>query len=68
MRVEIGGFATVDSTGTMITMSASRLDDTKSITEPTRVVPETARISGLGVQFTRVFPPHSITMLQMTGE
>jgi alpha-N-arabinofuranosidase len=68
VRVEISGLATVDSTGTMIAMGASRPDDTNSITEPTRVVPVTARVSGLGAQFTRAFPPYSITILQMTGK
>jgi alpha-N-arabinofuranosidase len=65
VRVEISGLAAVDSKGQTITLSASSPDDTNSITEPTKIVPITTNVDGLGADFTRTFPPYSITVLQM---
>ena len=49
-------------------MSASSPDDTNSITEPTKIVPVTTKVDGLSADFTRTFPPYSITVLQMKGK
>jgi alpha-N-arabinofuranosidase len=65
VRVEISGLTTVDSKGQAITLSASSPDDTNSIAEPTKIVPITTNVDGLGADFTRTFPPYSITVLQM---
>jgi alpha-N-arabinofuranosidase len=67
VRVEVSGLAAVESKGQAITLSASSPDDTNSITEPTRIVPITTTVDGLGANFTRTFPPYSITVLQMKG-
>ena len=67
VRVEVSGLAAVESKGQAITLSASSPDDTNSITEPTKIVPITTNVDGLGEKFTRTFPPYSITVLQMKG-
>jgi len=64
VRVELTG-ASVDSRGQAITLSAGSPDDTNSITEPSRIVPVTTAIDGLGSNFSRVFPAYSITVLKM---
>jgi alpha-N-arabinofuranosidase len=67
VRVEISGLVAVEANGQAITLGASSPDDTNSITEPTKIVPITTNVEGLGADFTRTFPPYSITVLQMKG-
>jgi alpha-N-arabinofuranosidase len=66
--VEISGLATIEAKGQAITLSASSPDDTNSITEPAKIVPITRNVDGLGADFTRTFPPYSITVLLMKGK
>jgi alpha-N-arabinofuranosidase len=68
VKVEISGLSAVEAAGQAITLSASSPDDTNSITEPTKIVPITTNVDGLGENFTRTFPPYSITVLQMKGK
>jgi alpha-N-arabinofuranosidase len=68
VKVEISGLSAVEATGQAITLSASSPDETNSITEPTKIVPITTNVDGLGENFTRTFPPYSITVLQMKGK
>jgi alpha-N-arabinofuranosidase len=68
VQVEISGLSAVEAKGQAITLSASSPDDTNSITEPTKIVPVTTNVDGLGENFTRTFPPYSITVLQMKGK
>jgi alpha-N-arabinofuranosidase len=65
VRVELSGLANVDAKGQAVTLSASSPDDTNSITAPTKIVPVTSSVDGLGTSFTRTFPPYSLTVLQM---
>ena len=65
VRVELSGLANVDAKGQAVTLSASSPDDTNSITAPTKIVPVTSTVDGLGTSFTRTFPPYSLTVLQM---
>jgi alpha-N-arabinofuranosidase len=68
VRVEVSGLAAVEAKGQAITLSASTPDETNSITEPAKIVPITTNVNGLGANFTRTFPPYSITVLQMKGK
>ena len=68
VQVEISGLSAVEAKGQAITLSAKTPDDTNSITEPTKIVPVTTDVDGLGAKFTRTFPPYSITVLQMKGK
>ena len=65
VRVEFSGLTGVDAKGRAVTLSAGRPTDTNSITEPTKIVPVTSSVDGLGTSFTRTFPPYSLTVLQM---
>ena len=47
--------------------TASVITDTNSISEPAKVVPASSEVEGLSANFTRTFPPYSITVLEMTG-
>ena len=65
VRVEIGGVAGIEAGGEAIVLSASAPEDTNSITEPNKIVPVNSKVDGLGANFTRTFPPYSITVLRM---
>jgi alpha-N-arabinofuranosidase len=68
VTVQIAGLTSVDSKGESLTMAAASPDDTNSITEPAKVVPVSTAVDGLGANFTRIFPPYSITVLEMKGK
>ena len=65
VRVEVKGVATVAPEGVAIVLSSGSPTDTNSITEPTKVVPVTTKVSGLGTSFTRTLVPNSVTVLQL---
>jgi alpha-N-arabinofuranosidase len=68
VRVEIAGLSSVEPKGQSIAMSAGSPDDTNSITEPSKIVPKTTAVDGLGANFTKTFPPYSITILEMKAK
>ncbi len=68
VHVQISGVSTVEAEGTAIVLKADKPDDTNSIEEPTKIVPATATVDGLGTDFTREFPPYSITILELKAK
>jgi alpha-N-arabinofuranosidase len=56
--------ASIFAKGESIAMAAAP-DDTNSILAPKKVVPVTTAVDGLGADFTKTFPPYSITILEM---
>jgi alpha-N-arabinofuranosidase len=67
VRVQISGVA-VEPTGQAIEMKGEATEATNSITEPTKIVPVTTKIDGLSTDFTRTFPPYSITVLKLKAK
>ncbi len=65
VRVVLTGVASVETNGRTITLSGSGPDDTNSIGDPSRIVPVIAEVSGLSADFTRTFPPYSVSVLEM---
>ena len=59
------GVSSVEPNGRTITLTGSGPDDTNSIKEPTKIVPVIANVSGLGTDFTRSFPPYSVSVLEL---
>ena len=68
VHVAISGLSAVEPKGKAITLAASGPNDTNTITEPAKIVPVTSDVNGLGADFTRTFPPYSITVFEMTGK
>jgi alpha-N-arabinofuranosidase len=68
VRVEFSGLTSVEPRGQAVTLSSNSQEDTNSITEPTKIVPVTSTVDGLGASFTRNFPPNSLTVLQMKAK
>jgi alpha-N-arabinofuranosidase len=65
VHVALTGISSVEPNGRTITLSGSGPDDTNSITEPTKIVPVIVNVSGLGSDFTRSFPPYSVSVLEL---
>jgi alpha-N-arabinofuranosidase len=68
VNVKLSGVASVAATGRSITLSGASPNDTNSITEMHKVEPVEAEISGVSLDFTRTFPPNSITVLELRGK
>jgi alpha-L-arabinofuranosidase len=65
MKLEISGVTSVAGEGTAIVLKADNRNATNSLKEPTNVVPATEKVTGLGTNFTRSYPPCSITILEL---
>jgi alpha-N-arabinofuranosidase len=65
VRVEFTGLKAVQPKGEAVTLAASSPEDTNSITAPSKIVPVTSSVEGLGTAFSHTFPPYSITVLMV---
>jgi alpha-L-arabinofuranosidase len=65
VRVEITGVHAIEAEAEAVVLKANSPEDTNSIQEPAKIVPVTEKIDGLGTDFTREFPPYSITILEL---
>ncbi len=65
VHIQISGVTAVASQGTAVVLKATKPDDTNSIKEPKKIIPVVEKASGLGVDFTRKFPPYSVTILEL---
>jgi alpha-N-arabinofuranosidase len=65
VEVQIGGVTSVAAKGTATVLKGNTLDDTNSLKEPKKIVPVKEQAKGLGTNFTRLFPPFSITVLEL---
>ena len=65
VKVEISGVADIAAEANATVLKASRPEDTNSIQEPMKIVPVAEKVDGLGTDFTRTFPPYSITILEL---
>jgi len=68
VHIQISGGASVEPEGEALVLKADNPDDTNSIQEPVKIVPVTEKIDGLGTDFTREFPPYSITILELKAK
>ncbi len=51
--------------GLRMNRKAAGLDDTNTIEQPRKLVPQTEKVGGLSASFSREFPPYSITVLKL---
>ena len=68
VKITISGVPKIAAEATATVLQASQPDDTNSIQEPNKIVPHTETATGLGKDFTRTFPPYSITILELKPE
>jgi len=67
VHIALSGLKSIAPNGKTITLSSASTNDTNSITDPHKVEPVTADVSGLGPDFTRTVPASSITILEIKG-
>ncbi|MHB8524491.1 MAG: alpha-L-arabinofuranosidase C-terminal domain-containing protein, partial [Limisphaerales bacterium] len=65
IKIQISGAAKIKPEGELVSLVGKSLDDTNLIEEPRKIVPLTAKVSGLSADFTREFPPYSITVMKL---
>ncbi|HEY1719222.1 MAG TPA: alpha-L-arabinofuranosidase C-terminal domain-containing protein [Verrucomicrobiae bacterium] len=68
VHVEISGDSAVEPEAEAVVLKANSPDDTNSIDEPTKIIPAMETVDGLGTDFTREFPPYSITILELKAK
>jgi alpha-N-arabinofuranosidase len=62
---DIQGMTRVSPTATLTLLTSASPKDTNTITEPTKVVPVTSKLTGIGKDFTYTLPPNSIAVLEI---
>ena len=68
VRIQISGLNSIEPEGQIVEMKAGGTEETNSITEPIKIAPVTEKIDGLSKDFTRTFPPYSISILKLNGK
>jgi alpha-N-arabinofuranosidase len=68
VNVSISGLTSIAQAGKTIMLSSANTSDTNSITDPRKIEPVTAEVTGLGTEFTRTVPANSITVLELSGK
>ena len=68
ITVKLSGAKSVSAKGEAVVLASDSLDATNSLAEPNKVVPRTEKVDGLGADFTREFPPYSITILKLKSK
>jgi len=64
-NIQINGVNRINSKGQAVVLSADSPSDTNSINDRDKLVPRLEKVSGLSTNFTREFPPYSITVLTL---
>ena len=67
LHLNIRGVASLESTGTAITLAAAT-DANNSIDNPTHVAPVTVQVSGVQPEFDYTLPADSVTVLQLNAQ
>jgi alpha-N-arabinofuranosidase len=65
INIQISGAKKIQPDGEAVCLAANGLNDTNSIDQPQKVIPRTEKAGNLGADFTREFPPYSITVLKL---
>jgi alpha-N-arabinofuranosidase len=66
VQIQIKGVNSIADEGAAIVLKANNRDATNSIIDPKHVIPATEKATGLSTNFTRSFPPCSITILELS--
>ncbi len=65
LNIQINGAPQIEREGEAVVLAAGSPDDTNSIDQPEKVIPHTERADNLSANFTRAFPPYSVTVLKL---
>ena len=65
VEISLNGVGKVKSEGTLVVIKGEKPDETNTITEPTKIVPITSKLKGLGVSFKQKLAPYSVNVLKL---
>jgi alpha-N-arabinofuranosidase len=65
INIQISGAPKIEPEAEMVSLTASSPTDTNSIDQPQKIVPRMEKAENLAANFTREFPPYSITVLKL---
>ena len=65
VNIQIRGAPRIEAEGEAVSLTANSPNDANSIDQPQKVVPHTEKAVNLSANFTRGFPPYSITVLKL---
>jgi alpha-N-arabinofuranosidase len=65
INIQLNGAPKIDPDGEAVCLRATGLDDTNSIEQPQKLIPRTEKAGNLSADFTREFPPYSVTVLKL---
>ncbi|HUA67789.1 MAG TPA: alpha-L-arabinofuranosidase C-terminal domain-containing protein [Candidatus Saccharimonadales bacterium] len=65
VNVQITDASTIQPDGEAVVLQANSPEDTNSIEQPRNIVPHTEEMHSLSANFTREFPPYSVTVLKL---
>jgi alpha-N-arabinofuranosidase len=65
INVQIGSCPSIGAEGEAVCLAGTSPTDTNSLEEPQKIVPRTEKAGNLSADFTREFPPYSITVLKL---
>ncbi len=68
VTIDISGVKSVAAKGTATVLKAASRTETNDLKNPQHLVPVTEKIKQLGTNFTRTFPPCSITVLELQAK
>ncbi|MEV6796392.1 alpha-L-arabinofuranosidase C-terminal domain-containing protein [Streptomyces sp. NPDC051320] len=63
--IVIAGAAKVRAKGSVTVLAGTAPTDTNTLTDPERLVPVTRKVTGIAPSFPYVFPPYSVTVLEV---
>ncbi len=65
INIQINGASKISREGEVVSLVGHNLDDTNSLEQPHKIVPQTEKAHNLSANFTRDFPAYSITVLKL---
>ncbi|GGA56811.1 hypothetical protein GCM10011507_05170 [Edaphobacter acidisoli] len=68
VKITLDGAAHVHATAKVTTLTGKTTEETNSITDPTRIVPQTSNITNAAKTFTHTVPRYAIQILDLTVE
>jgi alpha-N-arabinofuranosidase len=68
VQIQINGAGSIADSGKAIVLKAANRNETNSLDDPKHVTPSEDEVTGLSTNFTRTFPPCSITILQLDAK
>lgn len=68
LHIKLSGAARVNGAGRLISLTARSTAETNTLREPARIIPVESSIRGVSADLQHVFPPYSISVLELGVE